>query len=104
MEISPFTLKYIINVYNRLLRTKYKGSPAVYMYECVCMYVCCMYVRLYVYVCVCLYYVCVCVYVRMYVKMCVCMYLLFYLFIKHAPLHCVILHAMLSLISVLFVL
>jgi len=57
-------------------------------------------------VCVC--GVCVCV-------VCVCLwcgvrvwyvwwFFLFFYFIKHAPLHCVILHAMLSLISLLFVL
>jgi len=54
-----------------------------------------MYVGLYVCMYVCKY---VCMYVCMYVSMCV------FFFIKHAPLHCVILHAMLPLISLFFVL
>jgi hypothetical protein len=70
----------------------YYARMFVFLY--VCMYVC-TYVRMYV----CMYvraYVCMCMYVCMfvYVCMCVCTYVcIFYVFIEHAPLLSVVLHA-----------
>jgi len=58
----------------------------MYVYVCMCMYIC-------VYVYVCMY---ICVYVFMYVCMYVCvgMYVFFNtIYLQHDPLHLVILHA-----------
>ena len=79
----------------------------------VCVYVCmyaCMYVHththiyIYIYVCVCYVRMCVgmyvCVYVCTYIRMYVCtvsMYVCFLLLKQHAPLHWVILHAMVQI-------
>jgi len=63
------------------------------------MYVC-IYIYIYICVCVC---VCVCV-VFVWVSVWFCVVWFFFINTKHAPLHCAILHAMLSLISLLFVL
>ena len=63
-----------------------RGYVCTYVRTYVCTYVC-MYVRMYV----CMY---VCTYVRMYVRTYVCMYFL-KLYIEHAPLLLVVLHAML---------
>jgi len=49
---------------------------SIYMYICVCIYVC-MYICLYIYICV---FICVCVYIYiykyMYVYICMCIYIL----------------------------
>ena len=68
-------------------------SKSYHLYDtlmdpCVCMYVC-----MYVCMCVCVC-VCVCMYVRTYVCTHICMYVcIFFIYLQHAPLHPVILHA-----------
>jgi len=90
-------------------------SQGKLMYVCVCMYVC-VYVHIvhiyewrYDYVCL---YVCACMCVCVwryectvcYECMYVCMYFFYFISFKHAPLHCVILHAVVVYIYLFFIL